>query len=252
MHNALDLFPAGTSRAIGVWLVLILFAMASIAVVLGPLWREQVLRARVRAASTELRDARADAGARRLRELAGDLAVVARRAEEVAQRRHADWVAAGDGADAAWWLFHAADDAAQRALSAARYGRPQQDAGPDSVAARRRLLHRLASDAHRRGQLSTRQLADVLTGRDGWEPDRPLLDLEVQLRLAIREHFWQAYQAAAAEERLAWDAVAAASRAKVDLAEHALDAEVEAPAAAVAGVRRARPATGHVPAASPV
>lgn len=252
MHSALDLFPAGTSRAIGVWFMLIVFAAASIAVVLGPLWREQVLRARVRAASTELRQARAHAGARRRRELAGDLAVVARRAEEVAQRRHADWTAAGDAADAAWWLFHAADEAAKRALSAAQYGSTQEDAGPDSVAARRRLLHRLATDAHRRGQLSARQLADVRAGRDGWEPGRPLVDLEVQLRVAIRDHFWQAYQKAAAEERIAWEAVEAASRAKVDLAGTALDAAVDAPQPELVGATRPRPRTGHLPAAYPV
>jgi len=239
------------SHAIGVWLMLVLVAAATFAVVIGPLWREQMLRAWVRSAATDLRHARVRAGVQLLRDRAEGIADAARQADEAAGRARAAWTAAGDAADTAWWLFATADTAAQRALAAARYGGSADPTDPESVAARRRLLHRLAGDAHRRRQLSAHQLADVHAERDGWDPNRPIVELEVRLRCAIRDHFWQMYQETATAERAAWDVLETASRAKVELAGAAVDAAAEAPAPEFAANRRIRPAAGRIAAASP-
>jgi hypothetical protein len=246
-QQALD----GTFSAVGVWLMLVLFAAATILVVVGPLWREQMLRAWVRSGATQLRQARADADMQRSYRCAEELAIAARQAAATADRLHAEWTAAGDAADAAWWLFHTADLAAKQALRAAQYETPVDRAGSgNSAHARRRLLHRLATDAHRRGQLSAGQLADIIAGRDGWDADRQPVELDVKLRCAIRDHFWASYQKATTRERAAWRSAEIASRAKVSLAEEARLAASQATRPPAAGPVAEAELSPHLPARS--
>ncbi|MEU4661585.1 hypothetical protein AB0F83_07530, partial [Micromonospora chalcea] len=87
-------------------------------------------------------------------------------------------------------------------------------------AARERWLHHAAMTAHWRGDLSARQLADVLARRNGWDPRRHPAEQEIVLARAVRDRRRAGWESAAERERQAWrDAELAAEAARTLAAE---------------------------------
>ena len=217
-------FLDGLWQALGVWFVLIALTASLVTFVLAPLWREQAFRFWVRAAAGRLRRVRFRAEARRLHAHARRASERARLAATARQERRAAWWSVERNVDAAWSAFEAADADARRVLRAYGYGLLSEDDDGDDVAARRRVLRRLATEARARGDLSIRQLSEVRLERDPWDPRRPLADLETMLRCAIRDHRWHLYRRAAAAEREAWHEAESASETTSTLMREAVAA----------------------------
>jgi len=133
-------------------------------------------------------------------------ALAAQRAAEAAHRRRAEWLRAQEQVDAAWAAFDAADREARRVAAAAAFPIFQQRRTRAELADRERNLHRTATAACRRRELSIEQLYEVLAHHDGWNPRRHPVAQEAALRAAVREHRFAAYQAATEQERQAWQA----------------------------------------------
>jgi hypothetical protein len=214
-------FAQGMGMAFGVWAVLIGVSVAAVLVAMGRGWREALLRAWVRTAATTLRRARARNRAQLLAAYADELAEAQRLAARSVRERHDEWEAAGHTLDAAWQGRRAVDVAAARLAFAAvpsdpEPSRPGDGQGPDPVelAARGRLLRRMATEAYRRGDLSGTQLIEVLTGRGAWSARHDLVELETRLCMAARDHRRGQYRLAVKAERKAWDALEAARGAQ--------------------------------------
>ncbi|NES31051.1 hypothetical protein GCE86_03875 [Micromonospora terminaliae] len=178
-----------------------------------------------------------------LRRYADEVAVAAAGARQTARRRREQWAAAQDEADRAWRAFDEAEAAARRFANAGALPAPQTPRTPAEYAARERWLHHAAMTAHWRGDLSARQLADVLAHRNGWDPRRHPAEQEIVLARAVREARRAGWAAAAERERRAWrDAELAAEAARTLAAE----------AYAATGALRPAPANGVTPATTPV
>ena len=135
---------------------------------------------------------------------AGERALAAERAAEVAGRLRADWLRAQERVDATWAAFDAADRDARRAAAASAFPILKQRRTRAELADRERNLHRMATAACRRRELSIGQLNEVLAHRGSWNPRRHPVAQEAALRAAVREHRFAAYQAATGQERQAW------------------------------------------------
>jgi hypothetical protein len=135
---------------------------------------------------------------------ADQVALAAERAAAVARLRRADWVRAQEEVDAAWAAFDAADRDAGKSVAAAAFPILRQRRTRAELADRERNLHRRATAACRRRELSIAQLNEVLAHRGGWNPRRHPVAQEAALRYAVREHRFAAYQEAAGRERRAW------------------------------------------------
>jgi hypothetical protein len=135
---------------------------------------------------------------------AGERALAAERAAEVSRRRRAEWLRAQEQVDATWAAFDAADAAARRVATAAAFPIFKQRRTRAELADRERNLHRIATAACRRRELSIAQLNEVLAHRGSWNPRRHPVAQEAALCAAIREHRFAAYQAATEQERRAW------------------------------------------------
>jgi hypothetical protein len=169
------------------------------------------------------------AQARELRRYADEVAVAAERAGVMAERRHAEWVAVQRTQDAAWRAYEVAAEAARRVDQAAVFpALTEVDDEPAELAARRRYLHRAATAAHERGELSAEQLGDALFHRNGWDPTLHPFEQEKVLRHVARDRMLRAYHEAAAIERTAWHAYDVAVAAKLSLHNEALDAALRA------------------------
>ena len=95
-----------------------------------------------------------------------------------------------------------------------------------------RYLHRIVTDAYRRGELSADQAIDALAHRNGWDPCRHPFEQEAMLRRATQRWLLWQYQVAAANERIARQTNDMAATAQRSL-------DVEARAAAVRASRGA-------------
>lgn len=135
---------------------------------------------------------------------AAERAVAAEQAGEVFRRRRDDWLRAQERVDATWAAFDAADTEARRVAAAAAYPIFKQRRTRAELADRERNLHRTATAACRRHELSIEQLNEVLAHRGAWNPRRHPVAQEAALRAAVRENRFAAYQAATAQERQAW------------------------------------------------
>ncbi|NJC73112.1 hypothetical protein HC031_25835 [Planosporangium thailandense] len=214
----------GVRDALGVWAVLIALAAIGFAMMFAPGWRERFLLARVRASAAKLRHARNEAR----RRCAEELAVAAASAAKTAQRRHAAWVAADAATQKAWQAFEAADAAANRALRAAAFATADTEPDEEERSERLAFLQRAARGAYRRGELSAQQLADIVAGRNGFDPGRHPVELETLLLLAVRDHLLHAYRQASVAERAAWRDADIAVAAKTSLAAEAVVATEQA------------------------
>jgi murein L,D-transpeptidase YcbB/YkuD len=152
-------------------------------------------------------------------------ATAARTAAEVAGRRRAAWVRAQQEVDATWAAFDLADREARRCVAAASFPILRQRRTRAELADRERHLHRTATAACRRRELSIAQLNEILAHRDGWNPRKHPVAQETALRAAVREHRFAAYRAAAERERAAWQQAEQAAATLRTLREQAVAAE---------------------------
>ncbi len=179
-------------RAAAIWSVLLVLALGVLTVLVarpepaGPVEKTTDQDA-VRAATEE-----AD-----LRRYAGEVAV----AQPVPGRTPSDGVRRGG------W---------SRRMSAPRTPRT-----PAEYAARERWLHRAAMAAHWRGDLTARQLTDVLAHRSGWDPRRHPAEQEAVLARVVRDNRLAAYRSAAERERDLWRAAELATEAARSLSAEA-------------------------------
>ena len=155
---------------------------------------------------------------------AEEVATAAARAAVTADRRHAEWLSAHRAVDAAWLAFEAADRTARRAIRAAAFPTPATPLTPSEYAARERHLHRAARTAHARGELSTDQLIDAMTHRNGFDPTLHPFEQDATLRRIARDRLLRVYLAASDLERTAWREADLALAAKQSLAREATNA----------------------------
>ncbi len=251
MHIAVHEFLLGLREALTIWFALIGIAVVALACMLAPdrLRRRAIRRRDNRAKNTQKRDR--ESRTRRLRpaqirrtRLAAEAADLARYADEVAvaadravvtaQRRHEDWTAAQHTRDSAWRAFEVSDAAARRVLLARAFPVPATPLTPSEYADRERYLHRGATEAYRRGELSIDQLIDALAHRNGWDPRRHPFEQDEILRQVAKHRLWRVYQTAADHEQAAWHAVEMAVAARRSLEEEAFAAKQQARLAAAA------------------
>ncbi|MER7891492.1 hypothetical protein ABTX15_16865 [Micromonospora sp. NPDC094482] len=222
-------------QAAAIWSVLLVLALTVLTVLVARPERDRPDDTPP-AVPTERELAAADAAD--LRRYADEVTVAAAGAAQTARRRRADWLAAQAEAERAWTAYDEAETAARRFAGAGAFGSPRTPHTPAEYAARERHLHRSATAAHWRGELTLRQLGDVLAHRDGWDPRRHPVEQEVLLARVIRDGKLAEHRAAAQRERSAWrDAELAAESARTLAAE------------ACAAAARLRPA--RVPAPRP-
>lgn len=161
------------------------------------------------------------------RRYAGEIAVAAERAAATAERHRSAWEQAAAEVDAAWAAYDEADAAARELAAAAAFLPRRQRRSAREQAERERYLHRAATAACRRREISIGQLNDVLAHR-GWDARRPQAVQEIALRKAVREHRFAGYQAATAREREAWRLAERSAEALRSLREEAIVAKVQA------------------------
>jgi hypothetical protein len=134
---------------------------------------------------------------------ADEVAVAAEHAAATAARGRADWEAAERELDAAWAAYQEADAAARRIWAATSFPLMSRRRRLGENADRERYLHRAATAACRRRELSIGRLNDVYAHR-GWNPRLHPVVQEALLHNAIRENAFARYQAAQRRERAAW------------------------------------------------
>jgi hypothetical protein len=135
---------------------------------------------------------------------AGEVATAAARAGVTADRCNTGWMCAQRAADAAWQAYEAADRAARRAIRAAAFPTPATLLTSDEYAARERHLHRSAQAAHARGELSTDQLIDAMSHRNGFDPRMHPFEQDAMLCRIARDQLLRVYLTASELERTAW------------------------------------------------
>jgi hypothetical protein len=250
-------FLASLQHALFVWLALILIAAGGFAAVttvanrglhLKRRWHDHKAR---KAAKAERRLAKAKSERQSLRELrryAEEVGVAAERAAVMARRRHADWIAVQRTHEAAWRAYELADADVRRFEEAARFPalaeEHEEPADEFELAYRRRRLHRIASAAHERGELSAEQLSDALFHRNGWDPASHPFVQDAMLRETVRERRLRAYQEASTIERAAWHAADVAAAARRSLDDEAFTAALRVRQAQQAKVARPSFASG--------
>jgi hypothetical protein len=157
---------------------------------------------------------------------AAEIVVAADRAAATAARCRADWEQSLADVDAAWAAYEAADSDARRVTAACAFPTVTRRRRPGENADRERYLHRAATAACRRHEISIRQLNEALAHR-GWNPRLHPVAQEAALRQAARDHRFAAYRAATAREREAWQIAERAAAAVCSLREEAQLAQVQ-------------------------
>jgi hypothetical protein len=156
---------------------------------------------------------------------AAEMAVAADRAAVTAGRHRLDWQDAQQTVDAAWAAYEEADTQARRTAAACAFPTPARRRRPGENVDRERYLHRNATAACRRHEISIKQLNEALAHR-GWNPRLHPVVQEAALRNATREHRLTEWRRAAERERQAWAAAEAAAEALRNLRAEALAARV--------------------------
>ncbi|MFI7210053.1 hypothetical protein ACIBP4_06195 [Micromonospora maritima] len=213
-QTALYHFLTAVPEAAAIWSALLVLALGLLAVLVARPDRD---------GAADLEPDPVDAEALRRADLAryaDEVAVAAAGAARTARRRRERWLAAQDEAERAWAAFDEAESAARRLAGATALPAPRTPNTPSEYAARERWLHHAAMAAHWRGDLTARQLADVLAHRNGWDPRRHPAEQEIVLARTVRDGRRAGWEAAAERERLAWrDAELAADAARTLAAE---------------------------------
>ncbi|MFC3501678.1 hypothetical protein ACFOOK_12005 [Micromonospora krabiensis] len=224
--------------AVAIWSVLLVLALTVLTVLVARPERERPDGDTAPAAPTagEL----AEAEAADLRRYAEEVAVAAAGAAQTARRRREEWLAAQRDLERAWAAYDEAETAARRFAGAGALPPPRTPRTPAEYAARERHLHRAATAAHWRGELTLHQLGEVFGHRNGWDPRLHPVEQEVRLARVVRDSRHAEYRLAEERERAGWrDAELAAEAART------LAAEAYAAAARLRPLRVpvARPAT---------
>ncbi len=228
-------FIASLQHAVLIWLALIALAAAGFTAVtvvanrglhLKQHWQDLKARRRARVVAVEKSEKRQRQSVREIRRYAEEIGVAAERAAIMARRRHADWVAVQRTQEAAWRAYEVADAQVRRLEQAAVFPTLAEEAPDEAfeLASRRRYLHRVATAAHERGELSAEQLGDALFHRNGWDPARHPFEQDEMLRHVVRDRRLSAYQEASAIERAAWHAADMAAAARRSLEDEAFKA----------------------------
>jgi hypothetical protein len=136
---------------------------------------------------------------------AAEVAAAADRAAVLADRRRAEWQEALAAVDSAWCAYREADAEARRFAAATAYPVMRRRRARTENADRERYLHRAATAACRRREISIGQLNEALAHR-GWNPRLHPAAQEAALHCATREHRLAGYSAATERERRAWAA----------------------------------------------
>ncbi|MBQ1024114.1 hypothetical protein [Micromonospora sp. C95] len=201
-------------RAAAIWSVLLVLALGVLT----------VLVARPEPAvekTTDQDGARLAAEQADLRRYAGEVAVAAAGAGQNAERRRTAWRVAQAELDRAWSAYGEAEAAARRLAGVAGLPAPRTPRTPAEYAARERWLHRAAMTAHWRGDLTVRQLTDVLAHRSGWDARRHPAEQEMVLARVVRDNRLAAYRSAVERERDLWRAAELATEAARSLSAEA-------------------------------
>jgi hypothetical protein len=209
VESALHTFLVSVPQAAAIWISMLLAVAAAAAVMARP--------GRLAAAPP---DSTTEDTAR----YADEVAVAADRAAATAARQRAAWAAAREEVDAAWAAYEEADRAARRTAAASAFP-VLTSRRPGENADRERYLHRAATAACRRHEISIKQLNEALAHR-GWNPRLHPVAQEAALRTATREHRLAAYRRTTARERDAWYAAEAAAAALRSLRAEALAARL--------------------------
>jgi hypothetical protein len=158
------------------------------------------------------------------RRFAEEVATAAARAAVTADRRQSEWLCAQRTVDAAWQAYETADRAARRAIRAAAFPTPATLPTAAEYAERERHLHRAAQAAHARGELSTDQLIDAMSHRNGFDPRMHPFEQDAMLRRLARDRLLRVYLTASELERTAWREADIAMAAKQSLDREARNA----------------------------
>ncbi|MCW3839950.1 hypothetical protein ONA70_07550 [Micromonospora yasonensis] len=151
---------------------------------------------------------------------AQEVDVAAARAATTAERRRAEWLAAQEAVEAAWQAYEAAEEDVRRLAAAAALPLPRTARTPAEYADRERWLHRAATAAQERGEITVEQLSDIL-GHRGWDPRRHPVEQELLLRRLIRDNVRAGHTAAHEREQAAWRAAELAAAAARSLRDEA-------------------------------
>ncbi|MEV4812860.1 hypothetical protein [Micromonospora avicenniae] len=230
-------FLVEVPQAAAIWSALLVLALIVLTVLVARPDRDRPEDDRSAPAGPTDRESAA-AEAADLRRYADEVAVAAAGATQTARRKRDEWLAAQADLDRAWAAYDEAESAARRYCGAGALSPPRTARTPAEYAARERHLHRVATAAYWRGDLTLRQLGDVFGHRDGWDPRLHPVEQEVHLARVVRDGRLAGYRAAQERERSAWRASELAAEAA-----RALTTEAYAAAA------RLRP--GRLPAARP-
>ncbi|MFG1919564.1 hypothetical protein [Micromonospora sp. NPDC048898] len=226
-------FVTEVPQAAAIWSALFLLALGVLAVLVARPERDRLTDDPPPPVPTAREVAAADTVDRH--RYAEEVTVAAAGAARTAGRRRDAWLTAQDQVERAWTRYDEADAAARRFAGSGALPSPDTPRTPAEYASRERYLHRAATAAYWRGDLTMAQLGDVFGRRRGWDPRRHPVEQEALLSRVIRDARLADYQAAATAERAAWrDADLAASSARTLAAE------------AAAAVARLRPSPAPV------
>jgi hypothetical protein len=215
-------------QGIMIQLALVALVVVVLALMLAPDARRHLRELAQRAAEGRFHRVRLAAQAADLERYAEEVAVAAERAAVTADRRHREWVVAYQTREASWNAYESADAAARRTSLASAYPTPAISDGPADTGANRRYLHRAATEAYQRGELTATQLRDVLAHRGAWDPDRHPFEQEAMLRRAGQQRMLRAYRTASEMERAARHAADTAAAARRSLEDEAFEASLRA------------------------
>jgi hypothetical protein len=234
VDTALHSFLLSMPQAAAIWLIMLAVALVAVAALSTPGRRrptDDPAHADGEPRRRAGRRARAAAAADDrdwTRRYADEVAIAAERATVTAHRARAAWEAAHDTVDHAWRTFDAADRAARRAAQAVAFPIACPVRTPAEFADHERYLHRAATAACRRQELTVDDLNDVLAHRSGWDPRLPPVHQEAFLRRVVRDRLFRAYREAQHLEKRAWHAAGVASAAMCSLREEAAAAALRA------------------------
>ncbi|SCL18011.1 hypothetical protein GA0070624_1429 [Micromonospora rhizosphaerae] len=217
-------------QAAGIWLALLAVAAFAVAgLIVFPARFRSVFGDRISEAAMPSSLELAEEDRERAR-YAQEVAVAAKRAANTAERRRAEWLAAQEEVEEAWRAYEAAEQDVRRLTAAAALPLPRTARTPAEYADRERWLHRAARDAQRCGEITVRQLKDILSHR-GWDPRRHPVEQELLLRRLVRDNLLARQQTAREREQTAWRAAELATAAARSLRDEAYAATGRVPEA---------------------
>ncbi|MCW6007370.1 hypothetical protein K1W54_22905 [Micromonospora sp. CPCC 205371] len=226
-QTAVHIFESDFRGAVLIWLLLISVAALPFVLMSIPAREERRARKARRAAQRAVRR-RPENTPAELRRYAEEVAVAARRATVMAERRRAAWAGVLRTQEATWRAYDEAVTAAQRATQAEAFTVPDAPSTADERAARRRYLERTATLALRRGDLTAVEYGDILAHRNGWNPYAHPFQQDAKFCVLRRERLRRACATLSSVERSAWQAAEVAMAAQRSLREEAAEAALRA------------------------